>query len=90
MSKKAKIAWLYLVAALFVAVALYLLVNKNNYLFFAVPVVLGILLLYVFSLDKVMLLISLTVPLSVPSCPGQGCRLARSLSSYDLSQVEYT
>ncbi len=65
MSKKAKIAWLYLIAALFVAVALYLLVNKNNYLFFAVPVVLGILLLYVFSLDKVMLLISFTVPLSV-------------------------
>ena len=65
MSKKAKIAWLYLVAALFVAVALYLLVNKNNYLFFAVPVVLGILLLYVFSLDKVMLLISFTIPLSV-------------------------
>ncbi|MCR4849171.1 MAG: O-antigen ligase family protein [Bacteroidales bacterium] len=65
MSKKAKIAWLYLVSALFVAVALYLLVNKNNYLFFAVPAVLGILLLYIFSLDKVMLLISFTVPLSV-------------------------
>ena len=65
MSKKAKIAWLYLVAALFVAVSLYLLVNKNNYLFFAVPAVLGILLLYIFSLDKVMLLISFTVPLSV-------------------------
>lgn len=65
MSKKAKIAWLYLVSALFVAVSLYLLVNKNNYLFFAVPAVLGILLLYIFSLDKVMLLISFTVPLSV-------------------------
>ena len=65
MSKKAKIAWLYLIAALFVAVALFLLINKNNYLFFAVPAVLGILLLYVFSLDKVMLLISFTVPLSV-------------------------
>ncbi len=65
MSKKAKIAWLYLVAALFVAVALYMLVNKNNYFFFALPVVLGILLLYVFSLDKVMMLISFTIPLSV-------------------------
>ncbi len=65
MSKKAKIAWLYVIAALFVAVALYLLVNKNNYLFFALPAVLGILLLYVFSLDKVMFLISFTVPLSV-------------------------
>lgn len=65
MSKKAKIAWLYIVSALFVAVSLYLLVNKNNYLFFAVPAVLGILLLYIFSLDKVMMLISFTIPLSV-------------------------
>lgn len=65
MSKRAKIGWLYLIAALFVAVALYLVVSKNNYLFFAVPVVLGILLLYIFSLDKVMMLISFLVPLSV-------------------------
>ena len=33
MSKKAKIAWLYVISALFVAISLYLLVNKNNYLF---------------------------------------------------------
>lgn len=65
MSKRAKIGWLYLIAALFIAVALYLVVNKNNYLFFAVPVVLGVLLLYIFSLDKVMMLISFLVPLSV-------------------------
>ena len=52
MSKRAKIGWLYLIAALFIAVALYLVVNKNNYLFFAVPVVLGVLLLYIFSLDR--------------------------------------
>ena len=65
MTKKAKIGWIYLVAALFVAVALFLVVNKNNYLFFALPLVLGILLLYIFSLDKVMMLISFLVPLSV-------------------------
>ena len=65
MSKKAKIGWLYLIAAVFVAIAMFLLVKKNSYLFFAVPVVLGILLLYVFSLDKVMLLISFLVPVSV-------------------------
>ena len=65
MSKKAKIAWLYIVSALFVAVSMYLLVNKNNYLFFAVPAVLGILLLYIFSLDKVMMIISFSIPLSV-------------------------
>ena len=65
MTKKAKIGWIYLIAAIFVAVSLFLVVNKNNYLFFALPVVLGILLLYIFSLDKVMMLISFLVPLSV-------------------------
>ena len=51
MTKKAKIGWIYLIAALFVAVAMFLVVKKDNYLFFALPVVLGILLLYIFSLD---------------------------------------
>ena len=65
MEKKAKIAWLYLIAALFVAVGLYLVVKKNTYLFFALPVVLGVLLLYIFSLDKVLLFTAFAVPLSV-------------------------
>ena len=65
MEKKAKIAWLYLIAALFVAVGLFFVVKKNTYLFFALPVVLGVLLLYIFSLDKVLLLTAFTVPLSV-------------------------
>ena len=65
MEKKAKIAWLYLIAALFVAVSLFLVVKKNTYFFFALPVVLGVLLLYIFSLDKVLLLTAFTVPLSV-------------------------
>ena len=34
MEKKAKIAWLYVIAALFVAVGLFLVVKKNTYLFF--------------------------------------------------------
>ncbi len=65
MTKKAKIAWLYAIAALFVAISLYLLIKKDSYLFFAFPIVLGILLLYVFSLDKVMLLTAFLVPLSI-------------------------
>ena len=65
MEKKAKIAWLYIIAALFVAVGMFLVVKKNTYLFFALPVVLGVLLLYIFSLDKVLLLTAFTVPLSV-------------------------
>ncbi len=65
MSDKTKIAWLYLVAALFVAVSLYLVINKDIYLVFAFPIVLGVLLLYLFSLDKILLLISFLVPLSI-------------------------
>ena len=65
MEKRAKIAWLYLIAAIFVAVGLFLVVKKNTYLFFALPVVLGVLLLYIFSLDKVLLLTAFTIPLSV-------------------------
>ncbi len=65
MEKKEKIGWLYVIAALFVAVGLFFVVKKNTYLFFAMPVVLGVLLLYVFSLDKVLLLTSFCVPLSV-------------------------
>ena len=65
MTKKAHLGWLYIVAAVFVAVALFLLISFDNYLFFAVPAVLGVLLLYIFSLDKVMLFISFAVPLSV-------------------------
>ena len=65
MEKKAKIAWLYVIAALFIAVGMFFVVKKNSYLFFALPVVLGVLLLYIFSLDKVMLLTAFTIPLSI-------------------------
>ena len=65
MEKKAKIAWLYVIAALFIAVSLFFVIKKNTYLFFALPVVLGVLLLYIFSLDKVLLFTAFTVPLSV-------------------------
>ncbi len=65
MEKRAKIAWLYLIAALFIAVGLFLVVKKNTYIFFALPVVLGVLLLYIFSLDKVLLFTAFTVPLSI-------------------------
>lgn len=65
MENRAKIAWLYVIAALFVAVGLFFVVKMNTYLFFALPVVLGVLLLYIFSLDKVLLLTAFSVPLSV-------------------------
>ncbi len=65
MTERIKIAWLYLAAALFLAVNFYLVINKDFYYLFALPVVLGVLLLYVFSLDKVLLLITFLTPLSI-------------------------
>ncbi|GAB1419798.1 hypothetical protein MASR2M12_25630 [Bacteroidales bacterium] len=65
MTERIKIAWVYLFSALFLAVSLYFVVQKDTYLAFALPVVLGILLLYIFSIDKVMLLISFLTPLSI-------------------------
>lgn len=57
--------WLYVVTAVFVAVALFLLVKKSSYVFFALPVVLCVLLLYVYSVDKAMLLVAFLTPLSI-------------------------
>ena len=65
MEKKENIGWLYVVAALFVALGLFFVVKRDTCVFFALPVVLGVLLLYIFSLDKVLLLTSFCVPLSV-------------------------
>ncbi len=65
MTERIKIAWLYLIAAAFVALNLYLVVQKDFYLAFSLPIVLGVLMLYIFSLDKVLLLIALLTPLSV-------------------------
>ena len=42
-----------------------MVVKKDSYLFFALPVVLAVLLLYIFSLDKVLLFTAFAVPLSV-------------------------
>jgi putative inorganic carbon (hco3(-)) transporter len=65
LTEQIKIAWLYLAAALFLAVNFYLVIHKDFYYLFALPVVLGVLLLYVFSLDKVLLLITFLTPLSI-------------------------
>lgn len=65
MTDRIKIAWIYLFAAFFLAVNLYLVVQKDFYYAFSLPLVLGVLLLYIFSLDKVFLLISFLVPLSL-------------------------
>lgn len=63
--KHVKTAALYIISAIFVAIGLYFVVKKDTYLAFALPAVFGIMLLYVFSLDKVLLLISFLTPLSI-------------------------
>ncbi|HQQ13026.1 MAG TPA: hypothetical protein PK855_07680, partial [Bacteroidales bacterium] len=65
MTDRIKIAWVYLFTAAFLAVNLYLVIQKDLYLLFAFPIVLAVLLLYIFSLDKVLLLISFLTPLSI-------------------------
>ena len=65
MHKIVKTAALYIIAAIVVAVGLFFLVKKETYLAFALPAVIGILLLYVFSFDKVLLLTAFVTPLSI-------------------------
>lgn len=65
MHKLVKTATLYVISAIVVAIGLYFVIKKDTYLAFALPVVIGILLLYVFSLDKVLLLTAFITPLSI-------------------------
>lgn len=65
MHKLVKTATLYVISAIVVAIGLYFVIKKNTYLAFALPAVIGILLLYVFSLDKVLLLTAFITPLSI-------------------------
>ena len=77
-SKHVKTAALYIISALFVAVGLYCVIKKDTYLAFATPAVLGVLMLYVYSLDKVLLLVSFLTPLSI-NIQSLNVRLALSL-----------
>lgn len=65
MYKLVKTATLYVITAIIVAIGLYFVIKKDTYLAFALPAVIGILLLYVFSLDKVLLLTAFITPLSI-------------------------
>ena len=65
MYKNHKTALLYFIAAIFVAASLIVLLEKETLLAFAAPAVVGLLLLYVYSLDKVLLLVAFVTPLSI-------------------------
>lgn len=78
MQKSLKIASFYLIVTLFVAISLYLVVEKSIYLMFALPLLLGVLLLYCFSLDTVLFLIAFLTPLSI-NIEGLGVGLSLSV-----------
>ena len=65
MQKPVNSALVYVITAIFVALSLFFLIKKETYLAFAAPAVVGILLLYIFSLEKVLLLVAFVTPLSI-------------------------
>ena len=65
MQKLVKTSALYVIAAIVVAIGLYFTIKKDTYLAFALPAVVGVLLLYVFSFDKVLLFVAFITPLSI-------------------------
>jgi O-antigen ligase len=65
LQKGIKIASLYCIVTLFVALCLFLVVEKSMYLMFALPILLGVLMLYILSYDKVLFLIAFLTPLSI-------------------------
>lgn len=64
-SNKIKTSALYIIAALFVAIGMYLVVKKNTLVFFALPLLFFVVLYYIYSMDKVLIFIAFVVPLSV-------------------------
>jgi len=65
MADKAKILWVYSITALFLVINFYLVLEKDFYWFFLLPLVLIVFYYYLFSLDKIILLITFLTPLAV-------------------------
>lgn len=64
MTERAKLVWVYGASAAFIAVNAYLFLHDNLW-GLAIPFVLLLLILYIFSLDNVLLLITFLTPLAV-------------------------
>lgn len=64
---------------MFVALSIFLVVEKNIYYMYALPILLGVLMLYCFSYDKVLFLIAFLTPLSI-NLEGLGLNIGLSLS----------
>jgi O-antigen ligase len=65
LKEKYKILWVYLLAALFLVINFYLVLQKDMYWFFLLPLVLIMLYYYLTSLDTVILLITFLTPFAV-------------------------
>ncbi len=65
MTEKVKIIWIYALTAIFLAVNFYLVLNKDIYWFFLLPLVLLVLYYYFVSLDKIVLFITFLTPFAV-------------------------
>jgi len=65
LTDKVKIIWVYALTALFLVANFYLVLQKDFYWFFLLPLVLVVLYYYLVSLDKIILLITFLTPLAV-------------------------
>ena len=65
MLKTKNILWVYVIAVVFIAANAYLLLEKNTFIGLAAPILLFTVLLFVFSLDKILFIIACTTPLAL-------------------------
>ncbi len=65
MNEKLKIGWVYGLTSVFLLVNLYLVVQKDVYWLFLLPVVLIVMYYYLTAYDKILLLITFATPLAV-------------------------
>ena len=65
MTERAKITWVYALTALFLVANFYLVLQKDFYWLFLLPLVLIVFYFYLVSLDKVLLFITFFTPLAV-------------------------
>jgi len=65
LTDKLKTGIVYLVTALFIALNIYLVVKKQEYWGFLIPLAIYVAILYIISLDKILLLITFLTPLAI-------------------------
>ncbi len=64
MTERIKLIWIYGLSLIFIALNIYFIL-KEVYWFLVIPLVLVVALLYIFSMDKILLLIAFVTPLSI-------------------------